>query len=576
MDMNEMESESESVLSMENDENIALNEEADNEDEEEVIENENEENEDNNIENVIEYGIENVIELDDFDDGDEEDGDDGDVVGVADVLAFLQQYIAGDEDEGGSSEESDSDDMEYHSANSDSDHEDEREENEEGEQSQNSETTFDTNLPTSHSYLGDDLEILHGRTIHVEGDLVSLPLYNISGIVLIPGQILPLNISHPTAVAMMKRVVSADKTFGFLIDKPGSTTTRGDHSNNREFASVGVTCEVLSMKEEERYGLTRLLLKAEGRQRFKLITIQSQLDGVMLGKIRILPDAYISPQPRASLVYAQHYPQCNAIRGQLVANQFHLNEEKLSSNQNRYLVGFNLKHAQLLCTSLTSIQGWTYKLYNPYFLMDCLLHEIRSWNQNLDFDNIPQNPIEFSFWITKNLPLTNEMKVELLEIDSAPLRLRKQIHFMNKFGSGLACERCKSLITDKDELFSLSKRGPMGAFVNPGGVIHETLTFYKANHLRLQGRATTEYSWFPGYAWTIAICKTCHRHMGWKFTATKKELKPKKFWGLVRAALKPIFKESRDKEEADERPARRTFSSEGLGDNRNIQYESSI
>ena len=63
-----------------------------------------------------------------------------------------------------------------------------------------------------------------------------------------------------------------------IFCRPGSTARRGDHSS-REYASVGVTCEVLSMKEEEEYGLRRLLLKAEGRQRFKLISMQSQLDG---------------------------------------------------------------------------------------------------------------------------------------------------------------------------------------------------------------------------------------------------------------------------------------------------------
>lgn len=47
--------------------------------------------------------------------------------------------------------------------------------------------------------------------------------------------------------------------------------------------------------------------------------------------------------------------------------------------------------------------------------------------------------------------------------------------------------------------YSLSKRGPMGAFVNPGGHVHETVTFYKATNLSLQGRASQEYSWFPGY-----------------------------------------------------------------------------
>ncbi|KAJ0030553.1 hypothetical protein Pint_12869 [Pistacia integerrima] len=37
---------------------------------------------------------------------------------------------------------------------------------------------------------------------------------------------------------------------------------------------------------------------------------------------------------------------------------------------------------------------------------------------------------------------------------------------------------------------------------------------------------------FCRYAWTIASCGACETHMGWLFTATKKSLKPKSFWGI--------------------------------------------
>lgn len=43
------------------------------------------------------------------------------------------------------------------------------------------------------------------------------------------------------------------------------------------------------------------------------------------------------------------------------------------------------------------------------------------------------------------------------------------------------------------------------------------------------------------YAWSIAKCLKCHRHMGWKFTATNKKLKPKEFWGLCRGSLSVHF-----------------------------------
>ena len=72
--------------------------------------------------------------------------------------------------------------------------------------------------------------------------------------------------------------------------------------------------------------------------------------------------------------------------------------------------------------------------------------------------------------------------------------------------------------------------------------------------------------------------------MGWKFTAVNKDLKPKKFWGLTRAALKPVFKQNSNElmNEDDERPCTSALSTSGRDNERvggganNIQYESSI
>ena len=51
------------------------------------------------------------------------------------------------------------------------------------------------------------------------------------------------------------------------------------------------------------------------------------------------------------------------------------------------------------------------------------------------------------------------------------------------------------------------------------------------------GQPSEEYSWFPGYAWVILNCKMCRGHMGWKFIATKKDLKPQRFYGITRYSL---------------------------------------
>jgi len=53
-------------------------------------------------------------------------------------------------------------------------------------------------------------------------------------------------------------------------------------------------------------------------------------------------------------------------------------------------------------------------------------------------------------------------------------------------------------VTSMSSVFSMSMSGPLSAYVNPGGHVHETVTVYQAKNLSLFGRPSTEHSWFPG------------------------------------------------------------------------------
>ena len=67
-------------------------------------------------------------------------------------------------------------------------------------------------------YLG-ELEELRGRTILEEDSEVTLPLITLPGTILVPGQIIPLHLFHQQMVAMIRRVVDSDKTFGVVTVK---------------------------------------------------------------------------------------------------------------------------------------------------------------------------------------------------------------------------------------------------------------------------------------------------------------------------------------------------------------------
>ena len=84
----------------------------------------------------------------------------------------------------------------------DEDHEGERE-------------SFDTELPAQHRYMGESREV-GGRIILEEELYVDIPVISQPGIILMPGQTLPMTFFQPAVISMMKRLVETTKTFGVL------------------------------------------------------------------------------------------------------------------------------------------------------------------------------------------------------------------------------------------------------------------------------------------------------------------------------------------------------------------------
>lgn len=101
------------------------------------------------------------------------------------------------------------------------------------------------------------------------------------------------------------------------------------------------------------------------------------------------------------------------------------------------------------------------------------------------------------------------------------------------------CKRCKTRVASYSDIFAMAKGNVNANYCNPAGYIHETLTVNKTleESVRIFDRPSTDFSWFPGYAWQIAVCSKCSSHIGWKFTAVTKNLKPKSFFGLTCKSL---------------------------------------
>lgn len=102
-----------------------------------------------------------------------------------------------------------------------------------------------------------------------------------------------------------------------------------------------------------------------------------------------------------------------------------------------------------------------------------------------------------------------------------------------KLRQPIRCRKCEQELSDTDALFLIDSDRLTRVFANPHGYLHEIVTVRSARGLTVVGPATTEFTWFAGYAWEIAMCDLCGSHIGWAFNATCDQ-SPELFWGLRR------------------------------------------
>ena len=95
----------------------------------------------------------------------------------------------------------------------------------------------------------------------------------------------------------------------------------------------------------------------------------------------------------------------------------------------------------------------------------------------------------------------------------------------------LFCAACRHPVTHQDECI-LVQGAHEHRCTNPHGITYHFGCFRAAVGCAVTGEAMTEYTWFPGYAWRIALCANCHTHLGWRFQSQEDY-----FHGLIVARL---------------------------------------
>ncbi|KAL1117028.1 hypothetical protein AAG570_004356, partial [Ranatra chinensis] len=354
-------------------------------------------------------------------------------------------------------------------------------------------------------YLGDNLEVVPGRVFLTEGSYVTLPLLPRSYGTIIPGQTFPLTVMDYARTHMLRKCVEGDHTFGCIATRYHSTV------RNQEL--IGTTAEIFEFSDNH----GTICIKAKARQRFRVIKTRGISAGYFIADVQILPEV------------------------KLLKPLFHVQLASLNRLRTTQKDRCNKRDA-----ILTVWPSWVYDQYDSEKLVQRVDKELTFLKQGLKKVNgkvaMPREPTELSFWIATHLDADERLFV--IRLNSPIQRLRWELSLMNKcqkYSSKVySCRTCRTQVGHQRDVFAMSVEGAQNTYVNPHGFLHETITLRRVMNLSLVGSRSTQYSWFPGYSWCIAVCETCHGHIGWQFVATKRRMSPRKFWGLSRQSLTTV------------------------------------
>lgn len=91
----------------------------------------------------------------------------------------------------------------------------------------------------------------------------------------------------------------------------------------------------------------------------------------------------------------------------------------------------------------------------------------------------------------------------------------------------IICRACGNVVTKPEEQIEIEGKS-VHKFVNPAGIIYRIGCFRNARGCAVLGEPTREFTWFPGYSWSFAVCSNCLAHLGWRYTSGDSG-----FFGLV-------------------------------------------
>lgn len=91
----------------------------------------------------------------------------------------------------------------------------------------------------------------------------------------------------------------------------------------------------------------------------------------------------------------------------------------------------------------------------------------------------------------------------------------------------IVCAACGGQVTTAAERREVNGRH-LHERVNPEGLRFELACFAAAPGAAAIGAPSPVWTWFPGYTWQVALCRSCGVHLGWAYRSDADE-----FCGLI-------------------------------------------
>ncbi|WP_144004993.1 cereblon family protein [Solidesulfovibrio fructosivorans] len=92
----------------------------------------------------------------------------------------------------------------------------------------------------------------------------------------------------------------------------------------------------------------------------------------------------------------------------------------------------------------------------------------------------------------------------------------------------LCCIACRAVVTSENRRITVDG-DHRHTFANPYGHIFEIGCFAAAPGCLGAGAVTSDFSWFPGTRWQMALCAVCRLHLGWRYVPVSGGF----FFGLI-------------------------------------------